>query len=475
MATALIMPKQGQSVESCAIVGWKKKVGDAVKTGEVLCEVETDKATFEVESPATGILLAIFHEAGAQVPVLEAIAAIGAPGEDVSGLRSASPAAGGAATPVAAIPAAAGPTATAAPSAARAEPAAPPPATPAAKATAAAGSAAASPRARALAETKGIPLDGIAGTGPGGRIIERDVLSALEGRQPLTPAAREKAASLGSASVPQAGTGIGGRVRAEDVTAGRRSAPAAATGTAAAAGPAARRAATGRFTDIPIKGVRKIVADRMLASLATTAQLTLNASAHARQLQELRRLFKESPAELGLAGVTINDLVHLAVVRTLLSHPELNATFDGTTIRRYEDVHLGFAIDTPRGLMVPVIRDANALTLRQLAAEAARLVKECREGGVKPDELTGGTFTITNLGAFGIESFTPVLNVPQVAILGVCVIRPEPVQNGDEIVFQPRIGLSLTINHQVVDGAPGARFLQALGTAIAGLPALLAE
>jgi pyruvate dehydrogenase E2 component (dihydrolipoamide acetyltransferase) len=186
-------------------------------------------------------------------------------------------------------------------------------------------------------------------------------------------------------------------------------------------------------------------------------------------------MFKESPAELGLAGVTINDLVHFAVVRTLLAHPELNATFDGSTIRRYDDVHLGFATDTPRGLVVPVIRNAHALTLRQLAAEAARLAKGCREGGVMPDELTGGTFTVTNLGAFGIESFTPVLNVPQVAILGVCSIRPEPVQDGSEIQFQPRIGLSLTVNHQVVDGAPGARFLQALGAAFAGLPALLAE
>jgi pyruvate dehydrogenase E2 component (dihydrolipoamide acetyltransferase) len=467
MATALIMPKQGQSVESCAIIGWKKKVGDAVKTGEVVCEVETDKATFEVESPATGTLLAIFHEAGAQVPVLETIAAIGAPGEDVSKLRSAS-----SAGPAAAPAAPAGPSAPAAPSAAA--PTAPP--AQAAQTAAAADLAAASPRARALAAAKGVALDGIAGTGPGGRIIERDVLSALESRQPLTPAAREKAASLGAADVPGAGTGIGGRVRAEDVGAGRHAAPpAAAPGTATVAAAAARRAATGRFTDIPVKGVRKLIADRMLASLATTAQLTLNASAPARQLQELRRLFKESPAELGLAGITINDLVHLAVVRTLLSHRELNATFDGATIRKYDDVHLGFAIDTPRGLMVPVIRNAHVLTLRQLAAEATRLVKGCREGGVKPDELAGGTFTITNLGALGIESFTPVLNVPQVAILGVCAIRPEPVQNGDEIVFQPRIGLSLTINHPVVDGAPGARFLQALGAAFAGLPALLAE
>jgi pyruvate dehydrogenase E2 component (dihydrolipoamide acetyltransferase) len=466
MATVLIMPKQGQSVESCAILGWKKKVGDAVKTGEVVCEVETDKATFEVESPATGTLLAIFHEAGDQVPVLEAIAAIGAPGEDVSSLRSASAAPSVAAPATAPAPAARPSAAPTAQTASAVGPAAIGPVT--------VGLAAASPRARALAAAKGVPLDGIAGSGPRGRIIERDVRSALEGRQPLTPAAREKAASLGPAAVPEAGTGIGGRVRAVDIAAGGPAAPRAAAGGAAAA-PAARRAATGTFTDVPVKGVRKLIADRMLASLATTAQLTLNSSAPARQLQELRRLFKESPAELGLAGISINDLVHLVAVRTLLSHPELNATFDGVTIRRYDDVHLGFATDTPRGLVVPVIRNAHSLTLRQLAAEAARLAKGCREGGVKPDELAGGTFTVTNLGALGIESFTPVLNVPQVAILGVCAIRPEAVQDGDEIVFQPRLGLSLTINHQVVDGAPGARFLQALSAAFAGLPALLAE
>jgi pyruvate dehydrogenase E2 component (dihydrolipoamide acetyltransferase) len=453
MATALIMPKQGQSVETCAIVAWKKKVGDALTTGEVVCEVETDKAAFEVESPATGTLLAIFHEAGEQVPVLEAIAAIGSPGEDVSGLRTAGGRAA-AATGTTGGGGAAGPAA----QSARAAPA-----------PSAAAPAAASPRARAFAAAKGMSLDGLAGTGPGGRIIERDVISALANRQPLTPAAREKAAGLGSASVPRTGTGIGGRVRADDVAAER---PAAAEPFAS---PAARRVATGRFTDTPVKGVRKIIADRMLASLATTAQLTLNASAPARQLQDLRRMFKESPPELGLGGITINDLVHLAVARTLLSHPELNATFDGAAIRQHEDVHLGFATDTPRGLMVPVIRNAHALTLRRLAAEAARLAKGCREGGVKPDELSGGTFTVTNLGAFGIESFTPVLNVPQVAILGVGAIRAEPVQDGDEIVFQPRIGLSLTINHQVVDGAPGARFLQALGAAFAALPALLAE
>jgi len=459
MATAIIMPKQGQSVESGAIVAWTKKVGDAVKTGEGVCEGETDKATFEVESPAAGTLLAIFHEAGAQVPVLEAIAAIGKPGEDVSGLRSASSAAASSTAATTPAPSPAAQVEQHAPALQPAHGAQPAPN--------AAGGAAASPRARALAAAKGVAIDDIAGTGPGGRIIERDVLAALESRQPLTPAARAKAISLGAASVPDVGSGVGGRVRAGDVTAGTRAASVTAS--------APSRAATGRFTDIPVKGVRKIIADRMHASLATTAQLTMNASAPARQLQELRRLFKESPAELGLRGITINDLVHLAVVRTLRSHPELNATFDGTTIRQYEDVHLAFATDTPRGLVVPVIRNAHTLTLRQLAAEAARLAKGCREGGVTPDELAGGTFTVTNLGAFGIESFTPVLNVPQVAILGVCAIRPEPVQNGDEIVFQPRAGLSLTINHQVVDGAPGARFLQALSDAFAGLPALLAE
>ncbi len=409
MAIPVILPRQGQSVETCAIVGWKKRVGDAVKAGEVLCEVETDKASFEIEAPADGTLLAIYHEAGSQVPVLATIAAIGKPGEKVEApaAASAQPAAG-------ASPAARSPVAQPVP------------------ATSTDGrKIAASPRARALAAASALALSGIQGTGPGGRIIERDVKLAIAGGQ--KPAAMPAAAP--AAALPSGGV-----------------------------------------REIKVTGVRKLIAERMLASLATTAQLTLNSSADARALQEFRAKFKESPEGMGLRVVTINDMVLFAVSRALLEHPEMNAHFSGDMIRQFADVHLGLAVDTPRGLMVPVIRNAHALGLRAMASEAARLAAACREGRITPDELGGGTFTVTNLGGLGVENFTPVLNPPQVGILGVGSIVPRAMKGeGGSVNFVTQIGLSLTINHQVVDGAPGARFLQTLARGIERFDLLLAR
>lgn len=420
MATPVIMPKQGQSVESCIIVSWKKHAGDAVKVGDILCEVETDKATFEVESPAEGTLLAIFHEQGADVPVLAPIAAIGKPGESTDGMSGTS------STSVSAAPAAAAP-APAAPQAA-----APQAAVPAPVAAASNGTIKASPRAKALAASKGIDLSGLRGTGPGGRIIERDVLAA----------------------------GPGSAVR-----------PAAAV-----IAPAPVALAPGQVREVKVTGIRKLISDRMLASLQTTAQLTMHTAADARSLQSMRKKFKDSPEPMGLRAVTINDMVLYAVARVLTRFPEMNALFVGDTLRQHSSVHLGFAVDTPRGLMVPVIRDAHARSLRETAAEAARLIAGCRDGGIRPEEMAGGTFTVTNLGTFGVHGFTPVLNAPQVGILGVGAIVPGPVQDPDgAISFIPQIGLSLTINHQVVDGAPGARFLQALAADIARFDLLLAR
>jgi pyruvate dehydrogenase E2 component (dihydrolipoamide acetyltransferase) len=398
MATTVIMPKQGQSVESCIIVSWKKHAGDAVKAGDILCEVETDKATFEVESPAEGTLLAIFHEQGADVPVLAPIAAIGKPGENAEALR-------GAGAPAAAAPPA---------------PAAPPPqAAPAAPAPTD-GKIKASPRAKALAASKGVQLAGLRGTGPGGRIIERDVQAARP------------------AAVPEA--------------------------------------QPGDMREVKVTGIRKLISERMLASLQTTAQLTMHTAADARTIQSLRKKFKESPEQMGLRDVTINDMVLYAVSRVLPLHLGINALFVGDTLRLHASVHLGFAVDTPKGLMVPVVRNAHALSLREIARETARLAAGCRDGGIRPEEMAGGTFTVTNLGTFGVHGFTPVLNAPQVGILGVGAIVPGPIAAADGATsFVPQIGLSLTINHQVVDGAPGARFLQALAAEIAQFDLLLAR
>jgi pyruvate dehydrogenase E2 component (dihydrolipoamide acetyltransferase) len=318
---------------------------------------------------------------------------------------------------------------------------------------------AASPRARNLAARKELDIGQLQGTGPGGRIIERDVQAALERRPRLTPLAKTMAAQ-GGFSVPERGSGIRGRVMAGDLSAIASEPP---------AGPVEDEVET-----LPVKGVRKVIAERMLESLQTTAQLTLNASADARALLAYRKRLKASPEPLGLQKVTLNDLILLAVSRLLPQYPELNALFIADKISRYKNVHLGFAVDTPRGLIVPVIRQANMLSLKQISEEAGRLATACLEGKVTPDELQGGTFTVSNLGNLGIESFTPILNPPQVGILGVGNINLKPVEVEGEVNFIPHIGLSLTINHQVVDGAPAARFLQAVSQGLADIELLLA-
>jgi pyruvate dehydrogenase E2 component (dihydrolipoamide acetyltransferase) len=230
----------------------------------------------------------------------------------------------------------------------------------------------------------------------------------------------------------------------------------------------------GNATEIPVKGVRKVVAGRMLASLQNTAQLTLNTSADARSVLAYREKCKAAPAEAGVGGISINDVVLYATVKTLGEFPELNAHWLGTKMVQFSNIHLGFAVDTPRGLMVPVIRYANLMTLKQISAEAKRLAKACIAGTIDPDALTGGTFTITNLGAMGIESFTPVLNAPEVGILGVCSIQPKPVMKGKDVEFVPHMGLSLTFDHCAADGAPAARFLASMRSKLAAFELTLA-
>jgi pyruvate dehydrogenase E2 component (dihydrolipoamide acetyltransferase) len=205
----------------------------------------------------------------------------------------------------------------------------------------------------------------------------------------------------------------------------------------------------------------------MSKSLAETAQFTLNALAQAAKLQEIRSIFKAQ-------GITINDLVLFAVSRSLKQFPYMNAHKVGEVIRTFEQVHLGMAVDTERGLMVPVIRNADMLSLAQISSEAKRLVAACQAASINPDELSGSTFTVTNLGSLGITSFTPVLNIPEVAILGVCGIEMKGSLTDRGLSFEPHIGLSLTINHQVVDGAPAARFLKSLSETIATVDLLLA-
>ncbi len=463
MAIAAIMPKLGNSVESCIIVEWKKAVGEPIAEGDVLCDVETDKAVVEVTSPESGALLAQFYAAGDEVPVQMPYAAIGEPGEDFSALL---PGHIVAETAQAAEVARVSTTvATTAPAADSTE--------------ASSGRLAVSPRARSLAKREGVDPALLTGSGPNGRIIERDVQAAVAARPKLSPVAQAKLAEGGYVA-PQQGSGPRGRVMTRDLQ------PAAEEKREVRETKETREIAQGVGDEIEIvklTGVRRVIAERMLASVQTTAQLTLNASADARALQTLRARFKASSESFALQGVTINDLILLAVARTLPLHPDLNAHFQGDTLTRYRGVQLGMAVDTPRGLMVPVIRNASQLSLREISGEAKRLATACLDRRIAPDELTGGTFTVTNLGGLGIESFTPVLNPPEVGILGVSNINLKPVEiaspltaRNDEpqVAFVPHIGLSLTINHQVVDGAPAARFLQALAQNLTNIDLLLA-
>ena len=464
------MPRQGQSVEACTIVRWLKQPGDTVATGELLCEIETDKASFEVESTAAGTVLAQFAGEGEEVPVLTPIAAVGEPGEEP-------PAAPGPAGEPAATPAQ-----TAEPPAAIV---AAVPATDSGAAPVAVGSEdalravgrgpAASPRARRRAAELGVDYTALAGSGPNGRIIERDVVAAAQARPALTGAAR--AAAAAGAQVPATGSGIGGRVTLADLAAAA-AAPDAAPPDAVAAGAAPEPVET-----VPIAGVRKLISERMQQSLSDTAQLTMHAAADAEALLAYRARLKASPEHLGLAGVTINDLVLYAVARTLPRYPELNALVAGDRIERHRAVQLAFAVDTERGLVVPVIGGADCLSIAALAARAHQLAAATQAGSISPDLLRGGTFTVTNLGALGVESFTPILNLPQVAILGVGALALKPVladpaaggvPDPAQVAWRRHLGLSLTIDHRVVDGAPAARFLQALGAAIADIDLLAA-
>jgi pyruvate dehydrogenase E2 component (dihydrolipoamide acetyltransferase) len=212
----------------------------------------------------------------------------------------------------------------------------------------------------------------------------------------------------------------------------------------------------------------------MHQSLQQTAQLTMNMSADATALLEYRRKIKARGKDLGLPDITVTDLIALAVAKTLPSFPELNCLYKDDKLLRYAHVHLAMAVDTPRGLMVPVVRFADRFGLADLAVTLKDLARQCKEGSINPDLLTGGTITITNLGMFGVETFTPILNPPQVAIVGVCATVPKPAVNdkgGYEI--RPHVGISLTIDHRVVDGAPGARFLKTLCDNIANIDFML--
>ena len=441
MATVVIMPRQGQSVESCVITSFNKKIGDTVEKGEILFSYETDKSSFDETSPESGKILAIFREEGDDVPCLENVLVIGNDGEDFSAFipkdSEEAPAAEEAAAPAAETK--------------PAEAAAP---APEAAPTSTQGIGSISPRARLLAEKTHADLLKAVPTGPNGRIIERDVQKLVDMGLTVSPAAKD-----GYTSAVE-GSGISGKVVLGDLTAPAAEAPAA---------PVAA------YEDVKLPNIRKVIAKSMHTSLSTMAQLTLNTSFDATKLMALRASLKAGAEKLGLANITLNDMVLFAVSRVILNHKDLNAHYLDDTMRYFNNVNLGIAVDTDRGLMVPTVFAAEKLTLNQLSKAAKSVITDAQSGNINPDLLKGASFTITNLGSLGIESFTPVINPPQTGILGVGTITKRIKEVNGEDVTYPAMGLSLTFDHRALDGAPAAKFLKELCTALENFDILLTK
>ena len=442
MATVVIMPRQGQSVESCIITAFNKKVGDTVEKGDVLFSYETDKSSFDEPAPESGKILAIFREEGDDVPCLENVLVIGNDGEDFSAFI---PAAEAEEAPVAAQEAPV--EEVAAPVAQAAE----------AEASATQGVGSISPRARLLAEKTHADLLKAVPTGPNGRIIERDVQKLVDMGLTVSPAAKDGYTSA------VAGSGINGKVVLGDLAA------APATVEAAPVAPVAE------YEDVKIPNVRKIISKVMCESLTTMAQLTFNSSFDATKLLEFRKSLKAGGEKMGLANITLNDMILYAVSRVILKHKAANAHMLGDTMRYFNTVNIGIAVDTERGLLVPTVFGAEKLSLNELSMNAKSVITAAQSGTINPDYLKGATFTVSNLGSLGIESFTPIVNPPQTCILGVdCITKRIKEVNGEDVIY-PSMGLSLTVDHRALDGADAARILKDIGFALENIDLLLAK
>jgi len=481
-------------MEEGTIIEWLKEEGDEVKRGEVIFTTESDKATLEVEAPTKGYLRKILVPAGETVPVLTAVGLMTRTlDEDLSGHEEQFQVSGSRSQ----VGQAKAP--------ARTEPETlkpetlKPPFNLKGSEAAASGRIFASPRARKLVREKDVDLSQVPGTGPNGRIVERDVVAYMESLpkrtltvRPATPVARRLAEQAGVDLRVVEGTGPGGRIRKEDVeraieesqVPGSRFQVPEATGLAAPA-PEATEPETLKPETLkpetlqpetlqpeplkpeplkPITGLRAVVARHMSESHQATAPVTLTTEADATEFVSLRERLKARLAdELGF-NLGYNDLLIKLVARALREFPYVNARLEGDlatgAIRHLARVNVALAVDAERGLLVPVVRDADRKGLVEIAREVRRLVERARSGTALPDELTGSTFTITNLGVYEIDAFTPIINLPEAAILGVGRIKARPAVVDGELCVRQTMWLSLTFDHRLVDGTPAARFLQ---------------
>ena len=424
------MPKAGITVESCILTEWKVKVGDTVKEGDVMFSYETDKSSFDYQAEVAGEVLAIFCEVGDEVPVLSNVCAVGPHGEDASCYAPNADVAAPVAEEVKATPVAQ----------------ASAPVAPVATATASAdGKVFASPRAKNLAEKLGVDLKDATATGPNGRIIERDIREASV-KAKEAPAVQEV-----SAPAP----------------------------VAAAQALVAEKASTDlkAYKDEKMSNIRKVIAKNMVMSLSTMAQLTHTISFDCTNIMAFRKMLKDNAETLKLPPITINNIIVFAVSRVLKKHRDLNAhLINGDTMRYFEHVNMGIATDTPRGLLVPTLFGADTMTLSQIAINSKKLSQDAIDGKIAPELLTGGSFTISNVGTMGIESFTPVVNPPQTGILGVNTLETRiKLGKEGEIIPYTAMALSLSYDHRALDGADAARILKDIGFALENIDLLLVK
>ena len=435
MAEEFFIPKLGQTVEEVTLVSWLVEDGAKVSQGQPVMEVETDKAVFPVEANGRGTIHIGPYKAGDVLPVLTVVAIIGKPEEkfELTGAGSGAPAAEPALA-ASALPASGPPALAAAPGENE--------------------KAFASPRARKLAAEKNVDLAAVPPTGYGGqRVAERDVLAFLAQAPKVTPVAQRMAAEAGVDLRAVSGTGPGGRIVKEDIA--RASQSAISNQQSSIQSPQSEI-----LERIPLKGVRAIIAERMAASVHTTARVTLVTEADATEFVAARvRIKAQVEEEWGFAP-GYNDLLARIVAVALRRFPYMNARLAPDAIEILGHVHMGMAVDTERGLLVPVIRDADQKSLRQFGSEFRQLVERAQNRRSLPDDLTGGTITITNLGMYDVDAFTPVINLPEAAILGVGRIAPKVVAYHGEAAIRQMWTLSLVFDHRLTDGAPAARFLQ---------------
>ena len=466
MAITFGMPSLGHTMEKGKIIEWLKQEGEPVVKGEPLVVIETDKVITEVNSPADGVVLKIAVEAEEERPIGALIALLGTPGEQVSeaeiqrllgagaGVAPVAPAAVPAPRPVAA----AAPRTDAVPEAAPGE------------------RQRVSPVARKLAEDLGINLATVRGTGPGGRVTREDVVQAAEAakaaptapaateeRVKISPIARKLCEELGIDPSTVQGTGPSGRITKDDVlrVAEAARAPAAATPTAATVPTDAGLPVS---STIPLRGMRGRVAERMFQSWNTIPRVTEVMQVDMSATVAFRDAMLSQWEQQYGVRISLNDLITKAVAVALRRHPRLNATLENQEVRLHDNINVGVAVNLDEGLIVPVLKHADRKDLGHIARESRELADKARAVPMRlsPDDVSDGTFTITNLGTTGIDLFTPIINPPQVAILGVGMIQRRPVVVGDALAIRPSVYLCLVFDHRAVDGVPAAYFLQEL-------------